>query len=392
MAVTGRADGPGLVCPAPLASAADAMLAALKALVARPEMLPANGALLLGERARLLGLRRGGRRSANGACRLLDASDGRIALNLARDEDWDLMPALFEREQVASWESVGRLVAARPARDLVARGIALGLPIAIETTPPTASLSAPVQSEDAAASPPRGRPLVVEFASLWAGPLAGSLLHMAGARVVKVESSARPDGMRAGHRGFYDLLNAGKESVAVDFGDPHALRQLRRLVDRADIVIEGSRPRALRRIGIDRTAMVARGGVWVGLTAHSGRDGPDRVGFGDDASVAGGLSQVMAQAWGEPMFAGDAIADPLTGLAAALGAWAAWSRGGGRLLTLALADTVARAIGQEVADPALAREWQAMAERDATPLYPLRRPARSARASGADSRSVLAGG
>ena len=77
MDVTGRADGPGLVCPLALASAADGAMLALRHL-APAAALPLNGALLLGERARLMGLSRQGSTSANGSCRLLDSDDGRI--------------------------------------------------------------------------------------------------------------------------------------------------------------------------------------------------------------------------------------------------------------------------------------------------------------------------
>jgi hypothetical protein len=55
MEVTGFAKGPGLVCPLALASAADGAMLALKHL-APDAPLPQTGALLLGERARLLGL------------------------------------------------------------------------------------------------------------------------------------------------------------------------------------------------------------------------------------------------------------------------------------------------------------------------------------------------
>ena len=41
-----------------------------------------------------------------------------------------------------------------------------------------------------------GSPLVVDLAALWAGPLAASLLTMAGARVIKIESRTRPDAAR----------------------------------------------------------------------------------------------------------------------------------------------------------------------------------------------------
>jgi len=86
------------------------------------------------------------------------------------------------------------------------------------------------------------------------------------------------------------------------------------LVDAADIVIESSRPRALARFGLDAAAAVAAGTTWVSITAY-GR-AVDRVGFGDDVAAGSGLVAVDGD--GHPVFAGDAIADPLTGLTAAV--------------------------------------------------------------------------
>lgn len=60
-----------------------------------------------------------------------------------------------------------------------------------------------------------------------------------------------------------------------------------------------------------------------------------RVAFGDDAAVAGGL--VAWAADGTPVFCGDAIADPLSGLHAGLAALAAHAAGGGWLMDVAMA-------------------------------------------------------
>ena len=109
------------------------------------------------------------------------------------------------------------------------------------------------------------------------------------------------------------------------------------------MVIEGSRPRALTRLGIDPHEIVAAhpGAVWVAITAY-GRTGPRRqwVGFGDDAAAAGGLVQWGAD--GTPGFVGDAVADPLTGLVAAALVARAVRDGGGVVIDLALRE-VARA-------------------------------------------------
>lgn len=385
MAVTGRADGPGLVAPVALASAADGALAALKALV--PDtFLPESGALLLGERARLRGLRRQGAVSANGSCRLLAARGGGIALNLPRPDDWEQLPALLG-EPAEDWAQVTRAVARQERDALLAQGQLLGLAIAADA--PARSVPPFAMEAFGIRAPGRGAPLVVDLSSLWAGPLAGSLLRAAGARVMKVESRRRPDGARAGHPAVFDLLNAGKQSVALDFADPRDIDRLRRLVDHADIVIEASRPRALAHLGIQAEEVAARGATWLSITAH-GRTGAaaDRIGFGDDAAVAGGLSAAMARAWGEALFAGDAIADPLTGITAALAGWAGWLRGGGRLVSLALADVVADACRLHPAGDVAA--WQGLAEADAAPLYPLRAPLCEARPLGADTEAVLA--
>jgi crotonobetainyl-CoA:carnitine CoA-transferase CaiB-like acyl-CoA transferase len=156
-----------------------------------------------------------------------------------------------------------------------------------------------------------------------------------------VESIARPDGARLGAPAFFDLLHGGHESVALDFRTPGGRRALRALVERADVVVEASRPRAFDQLGIAAEQVLATSdvGVWLAITAH-GRDGPAaaRVGFGDDAAVAGGLV-----AWDDegPCFAGDAIADPATGLLGAAVVLERLAAGGRWLVDLALSRTAA---------------------------------------------------
>ena len=123
---------------------------------------------------------------------------------------------------------------------------------------------------------------------MWAGPLCGQLLVRAGATVVKVETAARPDGTRAGSRDFFDWMNGGKLCYAVDFDDG---ARLRALLEVADVVIESSRPAALRHRGLGADDVAARDGrVWLRITGH-GADGEQAnwTAFGDDAAVAGGL-------------------------------------------------------------------------------------------------------
>jgi len=93
---------------------------------------------------------------------------------------------------------------------------------------------------------------------------------------------------------------------------------LRDLVASADLVLEASRPRALRQLGLDAADIVAGGTCWISITAR-GRDS-DAVGFGDDVAAAAGL---VVPDGGDLLPAGDALADPLAGVAAAVAAQAA---------------------------------------------------------------------
>lgn len=386
MTVTGPAAGPALVAPVALTCAADGALAALRAL-APGSALPESGAVLLGERARLLGLSRGGRSSANGSCRLIAARGGDLALNLARDDDRDLLAAWLETDLAGGWPEVAALAASRDRDRLVDRGRLLGLAVAADDEAARQEAgSGPFHIVRHAGPRRPGPPLVVDFSSLWAGPLAGSLLASAGARVIKVESRARPDGARAGEPRFYDLLNAGKESVALDFSRGEDLAVLHRLVSAADMVIEASRPRALRQLGLDAEAFARGGGVWLSITAH-GREGAasEWIGLGDDVAVAAGLSAAMRRGWGEALFAGDAIADPLTGITAALAAWHEWQRGGGSLVSVPMRGVAAHALALFEAGPELVRQWQALAQADTAPLAPLRQAPSPARAPGEDN-------
>ena len=175
---------------------------------------------------------------------------------------------------------------------------------------------------------------MVNLASLWAGPLTGQLLHRLGAQVTKVESIGRPDGGRR-HPEFFDQLHAGADFVTVDWSTDAGRARLRELLESADVVIEGSRPWALEQLGIDARAVVRHGPqVWVSITGH-GRDGEHamRVGFGDDAAAAGGLVDWID---GTPRFVGDAVADPLAGLTAAVAVVDALEAGGRVLLDVAL--------------------------------------------------------
>ena len=292
-----------------------------------------DAAELVTGRAALLDLSPRGRVSAGGATRLMPSSDGWCALTLSRQDDLDAVPALIESDADDPWSAVERWMAERASADVTMRARLLGLPVAAlgETAaapPRISTLAAPFAARDVS-----GR-LVADLSSMWAGPLCGQLLARAGAAVIKVETRARPDGTRAGPPAFFDWMNSGKLSYAVDFDEPSGLRQL---LDAADVVVESSRPAALAHRGLGPTPR--DGQVWLRITGH-GTDGEraNWVAFGDDAAVSGGL---VGGTETEPVFCSDAIADPLTGLHAAVEIAASLSRGGGELIEMSMAAVAA---------------------------------------------------
>ena len=293
----------------------------------------APGAILpedvLGERQRLAGPGFVPR----SAFRILQAADGWLALSLPRESDCELLPALIQGLVGEPWEAVASWLVTRPLEQAESRAVLLGLPAARIPRPGQAPRRPPVIAAAGGPRTPVERPLVVDLSSLWAGPLAARLLGLVGARVLKVESVARPDGGSLGPPEFFRVMHAGHESKVIDFADRAALRGV---LESADIVIEASRPRALRQLGLRAEEFAARGSVWVSITAY-GRDDANamRVGFGDDVAAGAGL---VAYLGGVPRAIGDALGDPITGVAAAAAALDQLATGGGAVLDVSMHD------------------------------------------------------
>jgi len=315
--------------------------------------LDLNGASLLGERAALAALPPAARCSAGRAARILPSSDGDVALSLARPDDTDLVGALVGREIAGDpWHAAARWLAEQRSGEAVARAQLLGLPAAVVPQPgdtfdeqalARGGIRPAVVTQGGARRHRRSRPLVVDLSALWAGPLCAHLLGLLGAQVVKVEGADRLDGARNGASAFYGLLHAGHESVRVDLRSAAGIERLRRLLRRADLVIEASRPRALIQLGLDAMEFVDNGTSWLSVTAY-GRTGPwsNRVGFGDDVAAGAGM---VARTQTGISFLGDALADPMTGVFAAHVAVEALRSEHARLLDVSMRDVVASTLG-----------------------------------------------
>ncbi len=133
---------------------------------------------------------------------------------------------------------------------------------------------------------------VVELAGIGPGPFAATLLAELGARVVRVE---RPGGAEAGLAPVPGLRRS-RENLAVDLKQPAGLDVVLRLVDRADVLLEGMRPGAAERLGIGPEACTRRNPrlVYARITGW-GQEGPRASTAGHDinyAALSGALHAV----------------------------------------------------------------------------------------------------
>jgi formyl-CoA transferase/CoA:oxalate CoA-transferase len=185
-----------------------------------------------------------------------------------------------------------------------------------------------------------------------AGPSATQILAALGADVVKVEPHGG-DHARAWGPPFWDgespmflAANAGKRSLAVDLGDPRGADAVLRLVDRADVLVQGLRPGAAERHGLGAEQVRARNPRLVYCTIGAfGSRGPlsEQPGYDPLLQAASGIMSVTGESGGPPVRAGVSLIDIGTGVWAALGVVAALyerqQSGVGRTLDVSLYET-----------------------------------------------------
>jgi len=131
----------------------------------------------------------------------------------------------------------------------------------------------------------RDRPLsdlkVLDMSRVMAGPYGARLLCDLGADVVKLEPPetdiTRNWGVkRHGLSGFYTQQNAGKRNVCIDLKTPEGPELVRRLADRADVVVENFRPGVMARLGLDYATLRQRNPRLIMLSVTGfGQDGPE---------------------------------------------------------------------------------------------------------------------
>ncbi len=129
---------------------------------------------------------------------------------------------------------------------------------------------------------------VLDFTALVPGPVTSLMLAEAGAEVIKIEPPSG-EGMRSPPPAWGDLsalfalLNRGKRSLALDLKDEATREQLRPLLAKADVLIEGFRPGVMARLGLDYEAVrvINPRIVYCAITGY-GQNGPKAQRAGHD--------------------------------------------------------------------------------------------------------------
>jgi crotonobetainyl-CoA:carnitine CoA-transferase CaiB-like acyl-CoA transferase len=200
---------------------------------------------------------------------------------------------------------------------------------------------------------------VIDTATLFAGPLAATVLGDFGAEVIKVE---HPRGDPSRSHGFakdgvglwWKTLGRNKKCVTLNLGKPEGQEIFARLVEDADVVIESFRPGTLERwnLGYERLSGINPGLVLARVTGF-GQFGPyrNRPGFGTPAESMSGFAHVTGQPDGPPTLPPFGLADGIAALATAVAILTALrardTTGRGQVVDLAIIEPIFTVLGPQ---------------------------------------------
>ena len=141
---------------------------------------------------------------------------------------------------------------------------------------------------------------VVEIAGIGPGPFCAMLLADMGADVVRVDRAGRFSVMND----KFDFLNRGKRSVSVDLKKPEGVEAVLKLVEKADIILEGFRPGVMERLGLGPDVCLARNSkLAYGRMTGFGQDGPMAKAAGHDINyiAMSGALHMIGHKGGRPV-------------------------------------------------------------------------------------------
>lgn len=192
---------------------------------------------------------------------------------------------------------------------------------------------------------------VVELGQLLAGPFCGQLLGDMGAEVIKVEPPGAGDPMRVWGQGAekvqWEVVARNKKSVSANLRIPEGQALVRKLIGKADILIENFKPGTMEKWGFAPDALLAEyPGLIIARMSGYGQTGPysDRAGFGGIGEAMGGWRYIVGEPDRSPSRMGISIGDTLTATYGCMGVLAALHHrnrtGEGQVIDAALYESV----------------------------------------------------
>ena len=201
---------------------------------------------------------------------------------------------------------------------------------------------------------------VIDAATLFAGPIAATMLGDYGADVVKIEHPRLGDPTRThGHSKngvglWWKLLGRNKRTITLDLGTPDGAQLLRRLVADADVLVENFRPGTLERWGIGPDVLLADNPrLVVARVSGFGQFGPmaQRPGFGTLAESMSGFAHLNGDPDGPPTLPPLGLADNIAGITTAFAIMTALrardDTGRGQVIDLAIIEPIMTVLGPQ---------------------------------------------
>lgn len=201
---------------------------------------------------------------------------------------------------------------------------------------------------------------VIEFTHMVMGPSIGAVLAELGASVIKIE----PIGGDATRRllgsgaGYFPMFNRDKRSLCLNLKTARGLELARRLVAKADVMVENFRPGAMDALKLGYEAVRKENPRLVYCSAKGFLSGPyeHRAALDEVAQMMGGLAYMTGPP-GRPLRAGTSVIDIAGGMFGVIGILAALEQrhrtGEGQLVKCSLFETTAYLVGQHMAQYAV---------------------------------------
>ena len=200
---------------------------------------------------------------------------------------------------------------------------------------------------------------VLDLTKVLAGPYCGGILADFGANVIKIEPPVKGDDGRHygpylnGESLYYGNLNRGKRGITLNLKTEEGKEIFKRLVKKADVLIENYRPGVMSRLGLGYDVLKELNPRLIyGAITGFGSNGPysDRPGYDIISQAMGGLMSVTGQEDSPPTRSGNAMGDVLGGMNLTIGVLTALHAreltGKGQYIDVSLVDSIVASLEQ----------------------------------------------